>query len=369
MRIVFVASNIESPGANGGSTHVTEVVSHLRERDDVLLIARSDSTLPQTLAIGSKIPMRGLRRLNALKLALQAYPAVRRFAPEVIYERGSSFGLGALLGRALSVPTLMMLLDEHRTELSLRTASRVIATRRDLVPAAYEDKLRLVRWGANTRLFHPGVSGAARRAELGIDPGKLVVAYSGGFYSWHGLEELVEAARSLTDLDLVFLLIGEGEGRAKIAQLVEAAGLSERFIFTGRVAYEHVPEYIAACDVCVAPFNPARHKHYGKTGEFIYDPLKVFEYMAMAKPVVTLRAKNIEAMFQDEREIVLTEPGDAPQLAAKLRLLLSDPARRARLGEAARAIVVERYSWSAHAEELRRLFREIVDEGERSRRT
>src|SRR5262245_13413383 len=170
MRILFVASNIESPGANGGSTHVTEVVTHLRERDEVLLLARRDSTLAQTLAIGVKTPVPGLRRANALRLAAQAYPAVKRFAPEVIYERGSSFGLGALLGRALGVPTLMMLLDEHRTQLSLRTASRVIATRADLVPPEYRAKLRLVRWGANTRVFHPEVDGSALRAELGIAP-------------------------------------------------------------------------------------------------------------------------------------------------------------------------------------------------------
>ena len=362
MRILFVASNIESPGANGGSTHVTEVVTHLRERDDVLLIARRDSTLPQTLAIGTKTPMPGLRRANALRLAAQAYLQVKRFAPDVIYERGSSFGLGALLGRALSVPTLMMLLDEHRTELSLRTASRVIATREDLVPPAYRRKLRLVRWGANTRVFHPGVDGGPLRRALGIGADELVVGYTGGFYSWHGLEELVEAAKTLTDLPVKFLLVGEGHGRAGITKLVEQAGLGSRFIFTGRVPYERVPEHIAACDVCAAPFNPTRHGHYGQSGEFIYDPLKLFEYMAMGKPVLTLRASNIEAMFQDDRELVLTAPGDPVELARKLRELLTDPARRKRLGEAAREPVVARYSWAAHAEELRGLFREIVAE-------
>ncbi|HKP59155.1 MAG TPA: glycosyltransferase family 4 protein [Polyangiales bacterium] len=368
MRVLFVASNIESPGANGGSTHVTEVVSHLREQDDVLLIARHDSTLPQTLAIGVKTPIPGLRRANALRLALRAYPEVKRFAPEVIYERGSSFGLGALLGRALSVPTLMMLLDEHRTRLSLRTASRVIATRADLVPPEFRSKLRLVRWGANTRAFNPEVDGGPLRAQLGIGKEKLVVGYTGGFYSWHGLEELVESAKSLADLPVVFLLVGEGQRRAAIEKLVASAGLTERFVFTGRVPYERVPEYIAACDICVAPFNPARHGHYGRTGEFIYDPLKVFEYMAMAKPVLTLRASNIEAMFQDDRELLLTGPGDPAELSRKLRELLTDPARRKRLGDAARAAVVASYSWSSHANELRGLFREIVAEHAQSRR-
>jgi glycosyltransferase involved in cell wall biosynthesis len=244
----------------------------------------------------------------------------------------------------------------------------VIATRADLVPPEFRQKLRLVRWGANTRAFNPEVDGGPLRARLGIGADKLVVGYTGGFYSWHGLEELVTAAAALADLPVVFLLVGEGQRRAAIEKLVEGAGLKARFIFTGRVAYERVPEHIAACDVCVAPFNPARHGHYGRTGEFIYDPLKVFEYMAMARPVLTLRASNIEAMFQDDRELLLTGPGDAIELTRKLRELLIDPARRKRLGEAARAAVVENYSWSSHADELRGLFREIIAEREQSRR-
>jgi len=362
MRILFVASNIQSPGANGGSTHVTEVVRHLREQDEVLLIARRDSTLAQTLAVGSPTQKTGLRQLNAARLALQTYAAVKRFAPDVIYERGSSFGLGALLGRALSVPTLCMVLDNHHTAFMLGTARRIIATREDVVPARYRAKLRLTRWGANTRMFHPGIDGSEVRRRLGIAAGTKVVAYTGAFYSWHGLEELVTAASALRELDVVFLLVGEGERSTAIRELVRAAGLQSRFIFTGRVAYDEVPSYIAACDVYAAPYNPARHRHFGHTGEFVYDPLKLFESMACGKAVVTLRATNIEAMFEDGRELLMMEPGNARDLTEKLALLLADPELRARLGANARAAVEAKYSWQAHVDQLRGLFREMRDE-------
>ena len=358
VRILFVAPNIEAPGSNGGSTHVTEVVSHLREQDDVLLIARRGSALANTLALGGRTPAKGLRQLNAARLALQAYPAVKRFAPEVIYERGSAFGLGAMLGRALKVPSLCMVLDEHQTALSLSTASRLIATREDIVPAAYRHKLALVRWGANTRVFNPDVDARELRARLGIAEGRLVVGYTGAFYAWHGLEELVRAAEQLRELDPLFLLVGEGERSAAIARQIAAAGLAQRFVLPGRVPYVDVPRYIAACDVYAAPYNPARK--LGPAGDFIYDPLKLFEAMAAGKPVVTLRAGNIAAMFEDGRDVVLFEPGNADDLADKLRGLLADPARRARIGAAARATVEQRYSWSAHTEVLRGLFREMI---------
>lgn len=362
MRILFVASNIECPGANGGSTHVTEVVRHLREKDEVLLVARRDSTLPQTLAVGTATVATGLRQLNAARLAVQTLPAVKRFAPDVIYERASSFGLGALLGRALSVPTLCMMLDNHRTRLSLSTARRIIATREDVVPVGYRNKLRLVRWGANTRMFHPGIDAAPLRQRLGIAATTQVVAYTGAFYSWHGLEELVAAADMLRALDVVFVLVGQGERSDAIRALVRDKGLEPRFIFTGRVPYDEVPSYIALCDVYAAPYNPARHRHFGHSGEFIYDPLKLFESMACGKAVVTLRASNIEAMFQDGHELLMVEPGNAVDLADTLRRVLADPALRGRLGVQARAAVEASYSWQAHAEQLRGLFDEIRQE-------
>ena len=360
VRILFVAPNIAAPGANGGSTHVTEVVSHLRERDDVLLIARRGSTLEQTLALGGPTPAKGIRQLNAARLAMRALPAVRRFAPEVIYERGSAFGLGAMLGRALSVPSLCMVLDEHQTALSLRSASRLIATREDIVPAAYRHKLSLVRWGANTHSFRPDLDARELRALLGIPEQRLVVGYTGAFYAWHGLEDLVRAAELLRDLDAVFLLVGVGERSAAVAAQIAAAGLQQRFVLPGRVPYAEVPRYVAACDVYAAPYNPARK--LGPAGDFIYDPLKLFEAMAGGKPVVTLRAGNIAAMFQDDRDVVLFEPGNARDLADKLRGLLQDPARRARIGAAARATVEQRYSWAAHTDVLRELFRAMVEE-------
>src|SRR5262249_36678025 len=158
---------------------------------------------------------------------------------------------------ALSVPSLCMVLDEHQTALSLGRASRLIATRQDIVPPAYRHKLTLVRWGANTRAFHPGLDARELRAQLGIAPERLVVGYTGAFYPWHGLEELVQAAAELRALDPLFLLVGEGERSAAIAAQIAAAGLGQSFLLPGRVPYAEVPRYVAACDVYVAPYNPA----------------------------------------------------------------------------------------------------------------
>lgn len=359
MRILFVASNIKCPGDNGASTHVTEVVTRLRAQDDVLLVAHKRSTLPGTLARGTGLPPAGLRQLAALSLLARVWRDVRAFRPDIVYDRGSSFGLGSALGRLLRIPVVYMVLDGQRTRFALSTAARIITTLPALIPAAHSAKVSHVHWGANTDLFHPAVDGRPIRQRLGIPRDHVVVCYSGAFYCWHGLEELVAAAAEIKALPVTFLLVGAGERSTAIRQQVCERGLSDRFIFAGRVAYTDVPQYLAAADICVAPYQPSRTGH-GHTGEFVYEPLKVFEYLAAGKPTITLKCEPIEQLFVDGRDLVMVRPNSASDLAAAIARLATDGAERDRLAHHGRAAVVARYDWDAHVTHLRSLFRELT---------
>jgi glycosyltransferase involved in cell wall biosynthesis len=288
MRVLFVASNIACPGTNGGSTHVTEVVTRLRRTDDVLLIARQGSTLAGTLAIGSPVPRAGFRQPAALLLLRRAWPSVRDFRPDVVYDRGSSFGLGSALGRLTGAPVVYMVLDTHQTRFALATAARIITTLPPLVPDRYAEKVTQVHWGAATDRFHPDIDGQPIRHQLGIASDRIVVCYTGGFYRWHGLELLVSAAARLRALPLTFLLVGAGQRLDAIRHDVQREGLDDRFVFTGAIAYDQVPAYVAAADICAAPYQPALSSGFKRHGQFTYEPLKVFEYLAAGKATITI---------------------------------------------------------------------------------
>jgi glycosyltransferase involved in cell wall biosynthesis len=95
--------------------------------------------------------------------------------------------------------------------------------------------------------------------------------------------------------------------------------------------------------------------------------LKVFEYLAMGKPTVTLDTANMRELFEHERHALLVPPGDRARYRDALLRLMRDPALRQHLAEQGRALVVNRYSWRAHAEQLTQLFEELLaDEARRA---
>jgi glycosyltransferase involved in cell wall biosynthesis len=362
MRILVVATEILLPDVHGGSTHVQELCEHLRAHGPTLLLCRRGSSGEGIAAIGR--PMRrypaAMRHVDAVRNLPTALAVAREFKPDVIYERCTSYGLGAMLSMALHVPLLTMVLDQRYSWLSLLRASRLVATRLDIVPSPVRNKALKVSWGANPSLFDAALDGARVRDELGLGEG-FVVGYSGSFKPWHGLETLVGAADRLRHREVKFLLVGDGPRRQAIERDVERRGLHGRFVFTGSVPYADVPRLLAAADVCAAPFTPDAHGPSRKHG-FTLDPLKVFEYLALGKPTITIRAPNIEALFADGEHLLLVEPGDDRDLADAIARFMDDPDLAARTAVAGRDRVLERHTWAAHADQLATVFRAMMEE-------
>jgi glycosyltransferase involved in cell wall biosynthesis len=270
-----------------------------------------------------------------------------------------------LLGRALGVPVISMVLDKQATRWTLRGADRLITTAPDLIPSEYHHKLVEVSWGANTEAFRPDIEATGLRHRLGFRDEEFVVGYTGAFYPWHGLETLVGAAQRLAGepdaQGLRFLLVGDGTHRPAIEAQIDAAGLRPRFQSIGRVPYDEVPNYIAACDACVAPYDPSGNADLKAHGMF-FDPLKVFEYLASGKPTITLDSDNIRRLFRHGEHALLVPPGDPAALAAAILQVIRMPDRGKSLGEAGRRLVASRFTWQAHADRLTTLFEDVVAE-------
>jgi len=362
MRIAVVATEIKVPDQHGGSTHVTELVKGLRKHGSVLHLALQGSHGEGVAPIG--LPLRQkkkfLRHVDPLLMFPKALKEVRKFAPDAIYERCTSYGLGAMLSIATGAPLITMVLDQRYSWLSLRRAQALAVTRLDLLPKSVRDKGAKVHWGANTEVFAPRDDGPAVRRELGIPEDALVVAYSGSFKSWHGLELMVEVAARINQPNLWFVLVGDGPLRGDIEAQVQAAGLGDRFVFTGSVAYEEVPRLLAPADLCIAPFNPDKHKPSLERGTFVLDPLKVFEYLSMGKPTITIDSANIASLFEDRTSILLYEPNQADALERCLRWAIEHPIESKETAEAGRRIVLERYTWQAHADHLVQLWSDML---------
>lgn len=341
---------------------MAELFGGLSARADTLLLARDDSAGERVVPLGK--PLRHdkklLRHVDPMGLLPSALPKVREFRPDVIYERCSSYGLGAVLSVATRAPLLTMVLDERYSWLSLLRAKRLVSTRLDLIPETVRHKAEIVHWGANIHHFVAGLDGDAARRARGIAAGDFVVAYSGSFKRWHGLSALVDVAARWQDPGVRFLMIGDGPCRAEIEIALAKQGLSDRFVFTGAIPYERVPAELAVADVCVAPFDPEQHGPSRQRGSFVLDPLKVFEYLAMGKPSVTIRADNLLNIFEDGRHLKLYAPGDVEGLLGALRWVRDEPAPARAMAQEGRGLVLAKYTWQAHADHLYRLFESML---------
>ncbi len=389
MNLLYVAHTESLPGSHGGAVHVLEVSRQLARRGHQLTVVvnREPHQPPEEWLDNFRL----LRlRVRSKYLLFTFESALRRLIdatqPEVVMERYYNFaGAGIAAARARELPSLLEvnapMVDprgstkarvdalslgwmKRRALWQAGTATRIVTPLAVTIPPEItRAKIREIPWGANVELFDPASLDRERVAHLRAQlnrQARRVVAFLGSFRPWHGVREFIHAAQLLVRSrdDILFLMIGSGELFDETRVWVRHSGLSERIILTGAVPYDEVPYYLALANVGVAPFNTAAHT--ALRAGFYWSPLKVHEYMAMALPVITIDIPPLNQMVRNEREGLLYREGDAAALCAQIERLVDDGELARRLGQAARARVVEEFSWQKHVERLEPVLEECL---------
>ncbi len=301
--------------------------------------------------------------------------ALRSFRADALYERYAFFNVaGALAARAARVPLILevnytattpLYRKRSRALLPLaRAAERFVFGRAARIAAVSTVLSRQIATSgvpaervvtlpnaADPERFRADLSGRAVRERYGLD-GARVVGFSGAFFPWHGVHLLIDVLPGLLRRvpETSVLLVGDGPERRVLEEQVRRAGLSERVRFTGRVGHDELPAHVAAFDVAVMPDS----NEYGS-------PMKIYEYMAMGKPVVGPRLGPLEDGIKDGETGILFERLDASALESALATLLGDESRRRLMGRRAREHVLASHTWTRNAERVL----ELVDGGER----
>ena len=305
-----------------------------------------------------------LRTIFPLFIAVQVMRVVRKHSIDVVLERETSFGGGAIASALTDRPLVLEVIGNRVTNLQVARSSKIVTYSetmfRELADAS---KVEKVTAAVDTERFKPDAgAGQAVRNEysLGNAP---VVGYVGTFQEWHGLDELVEAASQVLRIvpGVKFLMVGPYY--AETQRMADSAGLSNSFVFTGPVEYSRVPAFMNACDVLVAPYNPRRIRSTEQVRQHgLGSPLKVFEYMSSGKPVITTRVRPICDPVTDSVTGILVEPGNPEELAHAVVRVLQNKADASRMGASARASVIESYSWNNVAKSLVHILEAAVDQ-------
>ena len=377
MRVLYVAIDQTVPGTIGGSVHVTAVAEGLAAlgHEVHVLAAPGPSPFPSDTGASWRAlaPPGGARHLRLLTTR-RVREVARELRPDVVVERYHNFGgegllaaraVGALAVLEVNAPVIdypgsakawidrALIVSPMRRwrEWQCSAADLIVTPYRGMLPRGVSsDQVLEVEWGADTTRFQPDATGAppyARSAD------ELVVVFAGAFRAWHGAVHLVEAVRRLrsrgrSHVRAVFIGDGPELGRTRAA-----ARDLDGVTFTGAVAYASMPAALAAADIGAAPFDVGAHGPLALG--FYWSPLKVFEYMATALPVVAPDIDRLRAIARPGLEGVLYDASDSNGLANAIEAL-SDPSTRTRLGTSARERVVERFGWDTHCQTLAAAF-------------
>jgi glycosyltransferase involved in cell wall biosynthesis len=185
-------------------------------------------------------------------------------------------------------------------------------------------------------------------------PAEPIVAYAGHLYAWKGVDVLLHAIALLPEAS--GLIIGGHAAEpdiARLRQLAQQLGISDRVTFTGMVEPARVAEHLGGARILVLP-NPE-----SAISTLFTSPLKLFEYMAAGRAIVASDLPSIREVLTGGRNALLVTPGDPAALAAAIQTLINDRDLAQRLAHTAREDV-EQYTWPRRAERLEQLFDEVL---------
>lgn len=155
--------------------------------------------------------------------------------------------------------------------------------------------------------------------------GKFVIIYVGAHGLANDLMQLVEVAWLLRGTDAHFMLVGDGMQKGMLMEEARSRRLTN-MAFLAPVPKEQIFEYILAADAGVAVLTKA---DIFKT---VYSN-KTFDYLSCKKPVLMVIDGVSRDLIEQAEAGMFAEPGNAADLAQKIRIYMNDPALLSRHGE------------------------------------
>lgn len=235
---------------------------------------------------------------------------------------------------------------------SLRVADKVIATnesyraRQINVQGTPPEKITIVRNGPNLKRFRPVDFDPELRAKAGT-----ILGYAGTMGKQDGIDYLIRSVhhlvKDLGETDVYCVIMGSGNEEAKLKQLTKDLGMEKYIWFPGWMEVDTLIKYLSTADICLGP-DPKNSFNDHST------MIKLMEYMAMAKPIVSFDLT--ESIFSARDAAVYIKDNNEMAFAEAIRDLMYDPDKRERMGQAGYQRIHNELAWKYSAKNLLSLY-------------
>ena len=236
-----------------------------------------------------------------------------------------------------------------------RHADRVIVINEELRKYAINlgakpERVSVIRAGIDSLRFNPSIDGCRVREKYGISKDDIVLFFMGWLYTFSGLREVAHSLLEAKDKhpNIKLLVVGKGDIYEELEELREKQGLNQ-LVLVNWQPYEKIPQYIGASDVCLLPA-------YNNEVMRNIVPIKMYEYMACGKPVISTRLPGIMREFGYNNGVLYVD--QPTEVLEKVTELIDDGSFRD-YGIKAREFV-EKYSWEMITDDFEDILKDMV---------
>ena len=222
--------------------------------------------------------------------------------------------------------------------------------------------ISIVPGGVNLETFQP-LSQSESRQEIAFPDDVFLITYVGRLEEREGLDILLRAIQLVDNPVIQAVVVGGPPSdkpflsRADLDQdpfrrfiaMVDEFGLDKQITFTGGKPQEQLQKFYSAGDITVVPSY--------------YEPLGTIamEALACGSSVIASRVSGLISTVQENHVGTLFEPGNAEQLAEKIKILYDQPKINREMRENARLYAEENFSWMSVAERVKEVYQELIE--------
>lgn len=282
---------------------------------------------------------------------------IKEFKPDIIIGHSILTNyISMVLAKIYNIPFVFHMTDAQHTIIPskylqplgrlieqniLKNADRVVVINDRLKDYAIRmgstfDKTHVVKAGIDLERYDPKINGDKIREEFGIMKEDMVLFFMGWLYNFSGLKEVaIELGKIKKERsDIKLLIVGHGDAFNDIKKIIKDFDLQDHVFLAGGQPYDRIPEFIASSDICLLP------AYNNETMKDIV-PIKLYEYMALGKPVISTNLPGVIREFGEDNGIIYVIE---PELALDKAICLIDNKMIRENGLRARKFI-ESYSW------------------------
>ncbi len=215
-----------------------------------------------------------------------------------------------------------------------------------LTPLLIEDIRRAYRIVTPAAVAPDGVDlEQAKSQATPIRNNTPILLYLGSLHPWKGVDTLIRAMQHVKHAAVLHIAGGNPQRINELRRLARELAVAHRIVFDGPVDPGRRFEWIHRADICLLPLTETC------IASRYTSPLKLFEYMAAGKPIVTSDLPAMRILLENERNALLVKASDPSAFANAIDRLLADHGLREKLAVNA-AQRSRSFSWQARGKQL-----------------